>query len=194
MQKTNIKSLLFVIVLLFVIACSPKKANTDLSKTVYTDTSYHISTKEIKSNKIPDSVFNMPNLLTLNIKGMDCDYGNHDSCFMIGEIPANIKNLTALTSLSLTVNAIHSVPIEIAELKHLKSIDLTDNAGLNNIDNIEKLDSLEYLYLYGCGLTKLPVNIGNLHHLKELALTGNNIDAAEQTRIKKALPNCIIKF
>jgi hypothetical protein len=48
--------------------------------------------------------------------------------------------------------------------------------------------------LYGCGLAKLPAAIGNLENLNELGLIGNNIDKAEQARIRNALPNCIIKF
>jgi Leucine-rich repeat (LRR) protein len=175
-------------------SCSQNKTMPALGNRKNTDTLYSVSARDLKSNHIPDSVFEMTHLLNLQIIGMDCDYGDHTSCFMIEEIPPQIKKLTALTSLSLTVNAIQALPIEMAELKHLKMLDLTDNAGLSNIDNIEKLDSLEYLQLNGCRLTKLPANIGNLKYLKELALVGNNIDATEQVRIKTALPHCIIQF
>jgi Leucine-rich repeat (LRR) protein len=82
----------------------------------------------------------------------------------------------------------------LTELNNLTLIDLTDNAGLNNVDNLAKLQNLEYLYVYGCGLTKLPDNIGDLKNLKELGLVGNNLNNTERTRIKKALPTCIIKF
>jgi Leucine-rich repeat (LRR) protein len=94
----------------------------------------------------------------------------------------------------LTINSISKIPIELKELKNLKLIDLTDNAGLAFIGDISQLTSLEYLYLYGCGLIKLPNNIGDLKSLKELGLVGNNLDKTEQTRIKNALPNCVIRF
>ena len=194
MKKADLLLLFNCLILFFVFSCSQKQTNTHLSTTKNTDTIYRVTTKELKSNEIPDSVFRMTNLLTIDITGMDCDYGKNVNCFMIEQIPAKIKNLTALTSLNLPVNAIQSIPTEICKLKHLKSINLSDNPGLNTIDNIEQLKNLEYLYLYGCGLTKLPTNIGNLIKLKELGLTGNSIDGVEQARIKKALPNCEIKF
>jgi hypothetical protein len=40
----------------------------------------------------------------------------------------------------------------------------------------------------------MPANIGNLKLLKELDLKGNFISPKEQIRIKKALPNCKIRF
>lgn len=86
------------------------------------------------------------------------------------------------------------VPIELAELKDLKALDLSDNVALSSADNIEKITSLEYLSLYGCSLTRLPERIGDLKNLKELGLIGNSIGKQEQKRIKEALPNCIIRF
>ena len=86
------------------------------------------------------------------------------------------------------------MPKEIAQLKQLKLLDLTDNAGLEDVDNLAKMPSLERLLLYGCNLTKLPDNIGDLKNLKELGLVGNNLNKAEQARIRKALPNCDVRF
>jgi Leucine-rich repeat (LRR) protein len=158
-----------------------------------TDTVYYASTKQLRSNHIPDSVFQMTNLKHLAIQGMDCDYGDHEHCWEISEIPIQVKNLKDLETLSLTVNSIDSIPIELTELK-LISIDFSDNAGFQNIDNITKIKSLQYLYLYGCGLTKLPGDIEELANLKELGLVGNSFDKGEQERIKKALPECRIRF
>ena len=130
----------------------------------------------------------------LTINGMDCDYGDVVNCWMIKEIPTSIKNLKELKSLSLALNAIVTIPIELASLKKLIAIDLTDNAGLREIETLTKIETLEYLWLYGCGLTKLPKDISNLKNLKQLGLVGNNLDKNEQQRIKNALPNCIINF
>ncbi len=159
-----------------------------------TSNTFSTSTKILKSNIIPDSIFNKTHIEYLTISGMDCDYGDKLNCWMIKEIPAKIKNLKELKSLSLTVNAIISIPNELTSLKKLNTIDLTDNSGLRQIDNLTKIETLEYLWLYGCGLTNLPNNIGNLKKLKQLGLVGNNLDIQEKVRIKNALPNCKIDF
>jgi Leucine-rich repeat (LRR) protein len=180
--------------LLTITSYSTTKAKNSPVEPVNGDTTYSTSTQELKNNKIPDSIFQMTNLLHLSITGMDCDYGDRANCWMIKEIPNEIKNLKKLTTLRLTLNSVSTIPNGLTELNNLTLIDLTDNAGLNNIDNLAKLQNLEYLYLNGCGLTKLPDNIGDLKYLKKLGLVGNHLDNRERARIKKALPNCIIVF
>jgi len=73
---------------------------------------------------IPDSVFEMRNLKTLSITGMDCDYIILDDngeevkdCWMIREIPRRIKGLQELEHLELSLNAIAKIPKEIRGLK-----------------------------------------------------------------------------
>jgi Leucine-rich repeat (LRR) protein len=193
---TPIKLILaiFVSTVITIGACSTKATITNNSCTNYFDTSYSSSTKELRSNKIPDSVFLMTNLRHLSISGMDCDYGNNTKCWMLKELPKEIGKLKNLQTLSLTLTAMQILPKELSELKNLTILDLTDNTGISNINTLTQIHSLEYLYLYGCRLTKLPENISDLKNLKELGLVGNHIDKAEQNRIKTALPNCIIKF
>lgn len=175
-------------------SCSENQQKKSVANSNHMDTLYQTTTRELKSNQIPDSVFTMQNLRNLSIQGMDCDYGKSTDCWMISEIPSNIKNLAALTSISFTVNAIKKIPDEIILLKHLKSIDLSDNAGLTDFTTVTKLDSLEVLYLAGCGISKLPADIGKLKQLKTLGLQGNSIDSTERLRIKTALPGCTILF
>lgn len=168
---------------------------------VHFDSRLVLSTSQLKSNTIPDWVFNMEKLENLNIMGMFCeyemeDYGAYhskDNCYRIQEIPSKIKNLSKLTSLILTDNDIQSLPSDLTALKNLKLIDLSNNPKLN-VNNIEKIPSLEFLSLSGCHLTEMPANIINLKHLQELDLTGNSITKKEQSRIKRALPNCNIRF
>ncbi|MBG9378813.1 hypothetical protein I5907_21450 [Panacibacter sp. DH6] len=193
---TNLKliSNIFFATLFVIVACSTMTAKLYSADNVYSDTTYTASTQQLKSDKIPDSVFQMTELRHLSINGMDCDYGDRTNCWMIKEIPSDIKNLKNLTTLRLTLNAITTIPNELTELTNLTLIDLTDNSVLTEINRLTKLHNLQYLYLYGCGLTKLPDNIGDLINLKELGLVGNHLDKAEQTRIKKALPKCNIKF
>lgn len=193
MGITRSISFIFSCTLFIIAACTGTKGKT-VSSYINQDTAYSILTKQLKNNKIPDSVFSMTKLRHLAITGMDCDYGDRTNCRVINEIPAAIGNLKDLTTLRLTLNEITSIPPALSELKHLTLLDLTDNAGLKDFDNLSKCQSLQYLYLYGCELSRLPGNIGNLINLKELGLVGNNLDKAEQSRIRKALPGCIIKF
>jgi Leucine-rich repeat (LRR) protein len=113
---------------------------------------------------------------------------------MLKELPKEIANLKNLITLSVTLTAMQTLPKEVSRLKHLVILDLTDNSGISNIETITQLSSLEYLYLNGCGLTKLPDNIEDLKNLKELGLVGTHIDRAEQVRIQKALPSCTVRF
>lgn len=237
-MKTILKTSLFVVAVLFMSSCTPKKTKTaetkgfdsidclgkedklikineekpiiinedsifkQLGVRVFKDSSFIISAEELSSYSIPEWVFKMKKLKIIAINGMFCEYefGNYGAysikgdCFKIEEISPQIKNLTKLTSLSLSNNDIRTLPIELTTLKNLKAIDFSDNPGLHDVATIEKIVSLEFLSFYGCHLTEMPTNIGNLKHLKELNLEGNSINEKEQIRIKKALPNCNIRF
>ena len=191
------KHIIIILTAIVFINCNVDKifAQTD-STTVYSRT-----TRELESSTIPSDVFKMTNLRKLCITGMDCDYKKTDDkgnditkCWAIGEIPGQVRNLKHLESLILRVNNIQTLPKEINELKSLRTLDLTDNPGLSNIDNVVGLENLEELVLFGCYLTKLPKDIGRLRNLKYLGLTENDIDSQEKERIKKALPTCDIKF
>lgn len=200
-------SLIIGTVLLIIIGASARPDRcvnrTDFDKQVNSDTAtvFYSSTAQLRSNHIPDSVFQMIGLRHLSIQGMDCDYRLSDNkgndiakCWMIVEIPAQIKNLQHLETLQLNINAISQIPIELAQLKNLKSLDLTDNSGLSDIDNVVMLENLETLSLNGCNISKMPDKIGLLKKLKSLGLEGNNISETEKARIKRALPNCEIYF
>ena len=147
-------------------ACSTKIAKVDNSDTYYSDTAFSSSTRELRSNKIPDSVFLMTNLRHLSISGMDCDYGDNTNCWMLTELPKETENLKNLRTLSLTLTAMQTLPKELSELRNLTILDLTDNSGISNIETLTQILSLENLYLYGCSLTKLPDNINDLKNLK----------------------------
>ncbi len=192
----KLTSAILICILMILSACGRKGTKVKSVDTHNSDTTYFSSTRVLKSDKIPDSVFSTTNLRHLSISGMDCDVreSRNVTCWMIKELPPEIKNLKNLTTLTLTLTAMQTIPIELAELKKLKVLVLTDNSGLSDIGFLTKIQSLEFLYLYGCGLTKLPHNIGDLKNLKELGLVGNPLDKAEQERIKKALPSCMIKF
>jgi len=194
MRSFKLITKIFFATLFGIAACTTTTANLHYADTAHSDTTYTVSTQQLKSDRIPDSVFKLVELRHLSINGMDCDYGDRTNCWVLKQIPNDIKNLKKLTSLRLTLSNITAIPMELAELNNLTLIDLTDNAALTDIYNLTKLSNLKYLYLYGCGLTKLPDNIGDLKNLKELGLVGNHIDKKEMAKIKNALPNCNIKF
>lgn len=134
-------------------------------------------------------------LKVLSISGSDCDYVDTvKKCWMIRAIPAEIKNLKHLKSLSLTINAIRSVPVEISALTELKYLDLTDNPGLSDISNVATLKNLEELSLYGCNIEEIPAELGSLKKLKVLGLAGNHLSPSEKDKVLKLLPGCTIYF
>jgi hypothetical protein len=180
-------------VLLIASACNPasKVSSEEPSGSA---TAYVTSTRQLKSDKIPDSIFQMITLRRLTIIGGGCNGSTGNNCWMIREIPAQIANLQQLLLLELKANDLHTIPQELAYLPKLKTLDLSDNPALTNINPVTKLVNLEYLYLYGCGLQVLPADIGDLIRLKQLGLAGNRIGVAEQERIRQALPNCKIAF
>ncbi len=166
------------------------------------DTVYITSTEELKSNKIPDSVFQMKMLKTLMVYGRDCDNGgSHDDnktndgiqCWVINVIPSQIGNLVNLDTLRLTLGVFGKFPKEVDHLKNLRFLDLTDSY-MSDINNLMALKNLNQLWLYGCGLSKLPENIGDLCNLKFIGLGGNNLDSSEIRRIRRALPNCEVYY
>ena len=157
------------------------------------DTVFAASTRDLKSNVIPDSVFLMQNLKILSITGMDCDHGPNN-CWAIRELPSKIGELIHLEELDLRVNAIQTIPEEIGKLVHLRRLDLSDNVTPSDIKNITRIRSLEYLDLNGCELQKLPDRIVDLKQLKELNAVGNNFSPDERERIRKALPGCKLLF
>lgn len=182
-------------ILLFFAACSSKTPKSLGVKNLLSDTSFTVRTDTLKSCEIPTWVFEMKNLKHLALEGMDCDYGDDENCWMLGQIPREIRNLKKLTTFSYSLSRIETIPIELIELKNLKVLDLSDNPGLSNVENVAQIQSLEQLYLYGCNLTKLPDRISNLKNLKYLGLVGNwQISKTEKARIKKALPNCRITY
>lgn len=174
----------------------PDKVKVCVVKSQQPDTTtvYHASTASLKSRFIPDQVFEMKNLRILSIQGMDCDFGDTTSCWMIREIPSQISRLKKLRTLRLNLHAIQAIPREIIALKDLQTFDLTDNSSLSRIDYVTALTNLKELYLFGCNLKKLPKNIGDLKNLKRLGLTGNDISRVELERIRTALPGCEIIY
>lgn len=198
-----IKTYLIILLLITAFACDNNERNANNKRAISrapsnstsfnNDTAYFSYTKDLKSNRIPDSIFDMKELTVLSITGMDCDYGG-DSCWAITELPPGIGNLTKLEQLSLTVNAIPTIPSSIQSLQQLRMLDLSDNIPLTDISALTALTKLESLSLFGCGITELPADIGKMKALKTLGLTGTHITSGELERVQKELPGCRIVY
>lgn len=187
---------LFLTAVVLILSACSTASKADSAATYGSTTAYVTSTNQLKSDKIPDSVFRIVTLRRLTVNGGGCNANTRPNtgCWMIREIPAEIAALQQLQTLELKANDLQIVPQELAYLHKLKTLDLSDNPKLTIINPITKLVNLEYLYLYGCDLQVLPPDLSGLTNLKQLGLAGTRISTAEQERIKQALPNCKISF
>ena len=200
-EKYDLRILWLAAFALATVSCSAQTVTGQPIAVKHITTSYISTTAQLKSDYLPDSVFQLKKLRVLIVKGSDCDYTQYDknsqvikNCWALRALSPSIKELSYLEELRLPVNSLNSLPNELATLRHLRLLDLTDNAGLAIIDPIVNLVQLQELYLYGCYLERLPADINKLKNLRFLGLQGNNLSLTEQARIKRALPNCTIYF
>lgn len=186
----------FLAIIILLTQCKGPKEELVLNKTqrnwsnIPPPISYTAQTEYLQSNHIPDSVFSMQGLTLLAVTGMDCDYGDTLHCYMIKEIPDQIRRLSQLKTLILNVNAITELPPAMNELKQLSLLDLSDNPGLNNIDALRDLPALQNLLLYGCSIRHLPKQLKHFKNLQLIGLTGNPVAKEDLRWLRKALPNC----
>ncbi len=114
-----------------------------------------------------------------------CDYGKINSIKHINldgwglkSIPKEIFNLKHLKSLSLEFNELTEIPDEITKLKSLKSFYLDYNHLTKLPEGIGKLSSLQELSIIHNNISHLPKSIENLHNLKHLYVRGTKITQA----------------
>jgi len=113
----------------------------------------------------------------------------------LSAIPAEIGQLRNLQTLYLSYNKLSSLPAKIVELENLQTLDLRFNKLHSLPAEIGQLRNLQTLYLsYNDKLTSLPAEIGQLANLQNLDLWNTNLSKQEIQKIKKLLPNCVIRF
>ncbi|TPN82395.1 leucine-rich repeat domain-containing protein [Aquimarina algicola] len=94
----------------------------------------------------------------------------------IGNIPAEIGNLSNLESLNVRSNNLGGIPREIGNLKNLKILELGNNSIATIPVEIGNLDNLERLGMENNNnLNIVPAEIGDLGNLKVLSLSNNFI-------------------
>ena len=98
-----------------------------------------------------------------------------------GELPAELANLTNLTSLSLWRNDLSGpIPPELGGLASLESLNLSGNGFSGSIPpELGDLASLEFLNLGSNSLTgSIPPELGGLASLESLNLSGNGFSGS----------------
>lgn len=143
-----------------------------------------------------------PDRRFLNESGFDLP-NNIDLLLISGNgkaIPVDLNALlTKLSSrdinqlyLTRDKDGISEIPIEIGNLKTLRVLGMYGNNIAQLPASIGDLTQLEELYIDVNPIQKLPETIGALKKLKKLGIAKTQINAQEQARIQKLLPNCQI--
>ena len=98
-------------------------------------------------------------------------------------LPASLKYLSTLESLTLTDTKLLIFPDVIFQLKNLQSLSLERNL-INNIPyKIGTLKKLANLCITGTNITSLPASIGNLSQLSSLFLNFNKLESLPDSLI-----------
>jgi hypothetical protein len=106
--------------------------------------------------------------------------------FLVGPLPPQLGNLTALTILNLSSNRISGfLPSEIGNLTQLTQLDLYDNRMTGTLpETIGGLTSLAYAHLSNNSFEgPIPTTIGNLINLESLYLSSNQLSGSLPTTI-----------
>ena len=142
------------------------------------DSVYHLRLNYKRLKKIPEKVFEMHNLRTLDL-----------GCNFIDSIPPEIGTLTSLEILNLRRNRIRSIPPEVGNLKNLRKINFSRNPILDLPDEMGNLTSLEELVLWCTGVISFPPSFVALNYtLKLIDLRVCPLTWDDQQAIEQLLP------
>jgi hypothetical protein len=113
-------------------------------------------------------------------EGIGLNSGRIDSLSLIeqslSQLPPEIRNLTSLRILNLSVNQIKELPSEIGELKSLQEFYIYENELEVLPVEIGNLTSLKIINLSVNQIKKLPPEIGNLKSLQEFGIYDNELE------------------
>ena len=125
-------------------------------------------------DQIPEAVFDIKDLDTLNLRGND-----------IVNVPSKICKLGRLSSLHLEKNKIQYIPNELSSMSCLRNL----NVNENNIGRLPvyfcSLKNLQELHIGWNGLSYLPTELHHLINLQVLDLRGNAF---------LEFPKCVLKL
>jgi Leucine-rich repeat (LRR) protein/GTPase SAR1 family protein len=146
-----------------------------------------LNTGQVKSDYIPQIVFDLPALESLDLEGTKInnmpETTNHGlrelnlSRNFLNLLPRSVYNLNHLTLLNLSDNQFNSLPDELGNLKSLMKLRLANNQihflplTIGNLKNLKELD------VSFNRLKRLPINIKGLRNLKYLHAEKNDLTA-----------------
>ena len=90
----------------------------------------------------------------------------------LGEVPEAIRQCSQLEELDLGSCQLSTLPGWLAELP-IKTLRLSHNTGLQDLEHAFAIPTLEVLDLSSCGLESLPAHMDKAVRLRELSLTHN---------------------
>ena len=108
-----------------------------------------------------------------------------------GELPADLANLTQLTSLNLSINDLSgAIPPELGNLANVRNLSLSWNALAGAIPpELGGLSNLEDLTLHGNALSgAIPPELGDLANLRLLSLFRNALSGPIPPELSTHLP------
>ncbi|XP_061181347.1 malignant fibrous histiocytoma-amplified sequence 1 homolog [Saccostrea echinata] len=121
-----------------------------------------LNTGQVKSDYIPQIVFDLPALESLDLEGTK-----------INNMPETTNH--GLRELNLSRNFLNVLPRSVYNLNHLTLLNLSDNQFSSLPDELGNLKSLTKLRLANNQIHFLPLTIGNLKNLKELDVSFNRL-------------------
>ncbi|VAH83567.1 unnamed protein product [Triticum turgidum subsp. durum] len=145
-------------------------------------TAWNISGEPCSGAAVDDTDIDSDNKLKLGIKCV-CSYNVSTVCHItqlkvyaldvVGQIPAELQNLTYLTNLNLAQNYLAgSLPAFLGKLTRLQYLAISTNKFVGPLPEVvENLSNLEQLYIDSCGLSgELPSTFSKLKNLKVLRI------------------------
>jgi Leucine-rich repeat (LRR) protein len=144
----------------------------------------HLTKLEVTGHgmlELPSQIGNLTSVHTLSLARRDVGgilFNSKDY------LPAQITNLTHLTTLQLTSNYLDALPTPVCRLASLTSLDLSFNALATLPDEFSNLKSLTNLLLENNMFAKVPLVVTKLPNLSRLAVSGNPLTGGLPEELK----------
>ncbi|NME71895.1 leucine-rich repeat domain-containing protein [Flammeovirga aprica] len=160
-------------------------------ETNYTFTNYYCE------NKLPDSVFSLPEIKELRIIN-----NNGRDILLDGEIRnCGFKTLSTKISLLKNLNFFASfnndfceLPLVLSKIQNLNLISFDNNSCDINLSNMSSFIQVKKMYFDESSLYNVPDDINNLTELEYLSLRNTEIDSVDLQKLYDQLPNCEINY
>lgn len=107
---------------------------------------------------------------------------------------SGLWSFTFLQNLYLNHNALHVIPPEISQLRHLELLDLSGNLLQSVPPELGMVTTLKELYLFDNHIVTLPYELGFLHQLRTLGIEGNPFDPSMKDIVQREGTQALIAF